>query len=157
MSVGPLPGGPGELPQRAWGALFGLGTIVLIGLIARRLGGPRAGLIAAGIAAVYPVLVAADGAMMSETLYGLLIAAALLTALRLLDREPGPPLAAALGALIGLATLTRAEALLLLPLLAWPVAARAQARRLLLAGVTSVACLLWISPWVVRYSDTFHE
>jgi len=157
MSVVALLGGTGELPQRACGALFGFGTIVLIGLIARRLGGPRAGLIAAGIAAVYPVLVAADGAMMSETLYGLLIAAALLTALRLLDREPGPPLAAALGALVGLATLTRAEALLLLPLLAWPVAARAQARRLLLAGASTVACLLVISPWVVRNAATFHE
>src|SRR5207244_8269490 len=116
-----------------------------VGLIARRLGGPRAGLIAAGIAAVYPVLVAADGAMMSETLYGLLIAAALLTALRLLDRQPGPPLAAALGALIGLATLTRAEALLLLPLLAWPVAARAQARRLLLATPSTDVFLLVVS------------
>src|SRR5205807_539361 len=77
MSVVALLGGTGELPQRACGALFGFGTIVLIGLIARRL--------------------------------------------------------------------------------AWPVAARAQARRLLLAGASTVACLLVISPWVVRNAATFHE
>src|SRR5205807_3574540 len=139
LSVVSLLGGTGELAHRSLGALLGAGTIVLIGLLGRRVSGERVGILAAAIAAVYPILVAADGALMSETLYGLLIAAALLVALRLLDREPGLPLAAALGALVGLATLTRAEALLLLPLLAWPVAARAQARRLLLAGASTVA------------------
>ena len=117
LSVVSLLGGTGELAHRSLGALLGAGTIVLIGLLGRRVSGERVGILAAAIAAVYPILVAADGALMSETLYGLLIAAALLVALRLHDR--GEPLAAAaLGVLVGLAALTRSEALLLLPLLA---------------------------------------
>jgi 4-amino-4-deoxy-L-arabinose transferase-like glycosyltransferase len=157
MSLVALLHGTGELAQRSVGALFGFGTILLIGLIARRLASPRAGLIAAAVAAVYPVLVAADGAMMSETLYGLLFAATLLVSLRLLDREPRPALGAALGALIGLATLTRAEALLLLPFLAWPIAIRARAGRPLQLAACTAACLVVISPWVIRNAGTFHE
>ena len=48
--------------DRGWSALLG-----------RRLAGERAGLIAAGLAALYPTLIAADGALMSESLYGLLV------------------------------------------------------------------------------------
>src|SRR3954454_10123363 len=54
--------------------LIGTGTIVVVGLVARRLAGERAGLIAAGLAAAYPTLISADGAVMSETLLGLLVA-----------------------------------------------------------------------------------
>src|SRR5207302_10880566 len=107
---------------RRLGAPFGFGTLALIGLTPRRAAGPRTGLIAAAVAAVYPVLVAADGAMMSETLYGLLIAGALYVSLRMVDGWRTPLAAAILGALIGLAALTRAEGLLLLALLAWPLA-----------------------------------
>ena len=60
--------------QRLTGALFGAGTIVVVALIARRLAGDRAGLLAGALAAAYPVLVAADGALMSESLLGLLVA-----------------------------------------------------------------------------------
>src|SRR3954452_1746123 len=106
------------LAHRAFGALLGGVTIVLIALIGRRVGGERVGLVAALVAALYPLLVAADGAPMSESLYGLLIAACLLVALRLREERQGDGrralgLAAALGALIGLAALTRSEALLL--------------------------------------------
>jgi hypothetical protein len=71
--------------QRLAGSLFGAVTIVALGLLGRRLAGDRAGLLAAGIGAVYPSLIAADGALMSETLYGALIALSLLAAYRLLD------------------------------------------------------------------------
>ena len=56
--------------------------------------------VSGGFAAVYPVLVAADGAMMSETLYGLLIAAALYVSLRILEGERAPLVAASLGVAI---------------------------------------------------------
>src|SRR5437016_2332529 len=44
----------------------GLGscTVVAVGLLARRLGGPSVGLVAAGIAAVHPIFFAADGGLM---------------------------------------------------------------------------------------------
>ena len=52
------------------GLPLGALTIVLVGLLGRRAGGERLGLMAAGLCAVYPLMVAADGALMSETLYG---------------------------------------------------------------------------------------
>src|SRR4051794_8073601 len=119
-----LLGGDGLLAQRAFGALFGAVTIVLVALIGRRVSGSeRVGLAAAAIAALYPLFVAADGAPMSESLYGMLIAGCLLTALHLRDHRTIRN-AATLGALIALAALTRSEALLLLPLIGLPLTGR---------------------------------
>lgn len=150
-------GGTSEVAQRSLGALFGFGTIVLIGLIARRIDGRRTGLVAATVAAIYPVLVAADGAMMSETLYGLLIAGALLLSLNILGGRRTVPAAAGLGALIGLAALTRAEGLLLLALLAWPLALYRPPRRVALLAASTLACAVVLAPWLIRNLDTFHE
>ena len=135
-------------------AATGAAAILLIGLLGRRVGGQRVGVVAAALAAVYPIFVRVDGAVLSESLYGCLIAACLLAAYRLLDR-PGPRAALLLGALIGLAALTRAEALLLLPLLALPVAWRAGGRRLLHGGLACVAVLCVVAPWLVRNLSAF--
>ena len=116
-------GGTGELAHRCAGLVFGAATIALVGLLGRRVGGERTGLLAAALCAAYPLMIAVDGALMSETLYGALIAATLLAAYRLLDR-PGARRAVLLGALVGLAALTRSEALLLLPLVIAPWAVR---------------------------------
>src|SRR5215210_7484415 len=94
-------------------------------------------------------MVATDGALMSETLYGALIAATLLAAHRLLDR-PGRWIALATGAAIGLAALTRSEALLLVPLLAWPAAVAGGSGWPLRAAVATAGCILVIAPWTVR-------
>jgi hypothetical protein len=51
-------------------------------LLGRGLAGDLAGLLAAGLAAVDPALIAADGALMSESLYRLLLAMTLLAAYR---------------------------------------------------------------------------
>src|SRR4051812_2356552 len=131
----------GDEAQRSLGCLFGAGTIALVGLLGRRAAGEAVGVVAAAIAACYPLLIAADGALMSETLYGLLIAAVLLAAYRLRD-EPTAWRAIALGALIGLAALTRPEALLLLPLLLL-----ARWRWLAVAGVAAAVVVM---PWTVR-------
>src|SRR5690349_1847176 len=106
----------GYFGHRVIGGLIGTLTVVLIGLLGRAVAGARTGLIAAGIAAVYPMLWGADVSLMSETLYGALIVGSLLAALWY-RHEPGWRRAALLGALIGLAALTRGEALLLLILL----------------------------------------
>src|SRR3954451_6223834 len=63
--------------------LIGTGTIVVVGLVARHLASERAGLIAACLAAACPTLISADGAVMSETLLGLLVALCMLAAYRL--------------------------------------------------------------------------
>jgi 4-amino-4-deoxy-L-arabinose transferase-like glycosyltransferase len=159
--------------QRLAGSVFGAGTIALVGLLGRRLAGDRAGLIAAGIAAVYPTLIAADGALMSETLYGLLTAASLLAAYRLVDalalpKQPARPAAhgsitgraAVLGALIALTALTRGEALLLLPLVLVPVVWRGGAWQrdgLRAAAVALVAFLIVLTPWTARNWIVFNR
>jgi 4-amino-4-deoxy-L-arabinose transferase-like glycosyltransferase len=156
-----LLGGTGFVAHRLTGVLLGAVTIVLVGLLGRRAGGDRVGLYAAGIAAIYPTLVAADGSLMSETLYGMLIAAALLAALRMRDR-PSVLLAGGLGVAIGLAALTRAEGLLFLLLLALPAcfAARAALGTRGTAIAVAAACLgaaLVIAPWTIRNWSAFDQ
>ena len=94
-----------------------------VGLLGRRVGGPAVGLLGAALAALYPLLIVADGALLSETLFGPIVAFTLLAAWRL-GEEPTVRWAALVGLGIGLAALTRSEALLLLPLLALPLAWR---------------------------------
>ena len=75
------------LAQRLVMALVGTGTVVLVGLLGRKIGGTTAGWLAAGIAAVYPPLFLADGALMPETLYGFLVVVILLIAYRVERRR----------------------------------------------------------------------
>lgn len=141
-----------ELAQRLTGTLFGAGTIVVIALIGRRLAGDRVGLVAAGLAAVYPILITADGALMSESLYGLLVGLSLLTAYRVVD-SGGVGFALLLGALVGCAALTRGEALLLLPLILVVVVRRPGGVRM--AAAACVAMVLVLTPWTVRNLSVF--
>jgi 4-amino-4-deoxy-L-arabinose transferase-like glycosyltransferase len=148
-------GGTGVLVHRAVGCLVGAVAIVLIGLLGRRVAGPRVGFAAAAIAAVYPVLIGADGSLMSEPLSGVFVLAALLLAFRLRD-QPSAPIAAALGVAIALAALTRSEGLVLLLLLALPVAVvRAAPGGWKRFGVCALACVLVITPWLVRNWSAF--
>jgi Dolichyl-phosphate-mannose-protein mannosyltransferase len=140
-------GGTSPDLQRLTGTVFGAGTIAALGLLGRRLAGERAGLLAAGLAAVYPVLIAADGALMSESLFGLLVAVSLLAAYRLVE-SASVGRALVLGALVALAALTRSEALLLLPLLLIPVLRRPGGVRAALLAVLAFTVVL--TPWTVR-------
>ncbi len=159
LAVADLLGLNGYLGHRLVGALVGTLTVAGVGLLGRRVAGPAVGLVAAAIAAAYPMLWAADVSLMSEPLYGLLVVVALLAALRLRDR-PTRGRAATLGAILGLAALTRGEALLLLGLLVLPLAclsAPTWRGRAVLAGVAAGACLLVIAPWTIRNLATFDE
>jgi hypothetical protein len=117
-------------------------TVGLIGLLGREVAGERAGLVAAGLGAVYPMLWLADAAAMSETTSMLLVTAVLLTAYR----ARGWRGMALLGALIGLAALARGEAVGLLVLLLVD-------RRRALAGLA--AFVLVLAPWTIRNALTF--
>src|SRR3954452_2543629 len=136
-------GANGYLAHRLIGALIGTVTVVLIGLLGRAVAGSRVGLVAAGIAALYPMLWTADVSLMSETLYGALLVGALLAAVA---RR-----AVVLGVLLALAALTRGEALLLVPLLAGPLLWRSP--RALAACVVAFALVL--APWTIRNLTTF--
>jgi 4-amino-4-deoxy-L-arabinose transferase-like glycosyltransferase len=137
---------------RLLGLLTGGGTIVVLGLLGRRLAGERAGLLAAAVAAVYPTLIAADGALMTESLYGLLGGLSLLAAYRLLD-APGLGRAVVLGVLLGAAAHARAEALLLLPLVLIPVLRRPGGASASVAVCVTFALVL--VPWGVRNFSAF--
>jgi 4-amino-4-deoxy-L-arabinose transferase-like glycosyltransferase len=137
---------------RLLGLLTGGGTILVLGLLARRLAGDRAGLLAAGLAAIYPTLIAADGALMTESLYGLFAALSLLAAYRLVD-APGLGRAVVLGVLVGVAAHARAEALLLLPLLLIPLLRRPGGLRA--GAAVCVAFAVVLTPWTVRNWSAF--
>jgi hypothetical protein len=109
-------------------------------------GGPRVGLLAAAIAAVYPALWMLDASLRSESLYLPLIALVLLLAYQVSSWRR----AALLGVAIGLAALTRSEAVLLLPLLLFAVP---RGKRLVVVAAFAVV----ISPWLVRNWITFDQ
>jgi 4-amino-4-deoxy-L-arabinose transferase-like glycosyltransferase len=149
-------GGRGVDAQRMVGVCAGTVTVWAVGMTARRLAGDRAMLAAALLCAAYPAFIAADGALMSETLFGALTALAVLQALVLLGR-PSRFGMALLGLLVALAALTRSEGLLLLPLLAVPVLIAAPADRLALLGCAAAVAILAISPWVIRNWSAYGE
>jgi hypothetical protein len=134
------------------GCALGALTVVLVGLVGARLAGTAGGLIAAGIAALYPPLVMNDSVLLSESLTGPTIAGSLLAALRLRER-PTAGRGLVLGLLIGLAALNRSEALLLVLLLGVP--ALVPSRSLRLAALVVLATAVTIAPWVIRNVTTF--
>jgi 4-amino-4-deoxy-L-arabinose transferase-like glycosyltransferase len=147
------------LAQKLLLCAVGTITVAFVGLAGREAGGSAVGLIAAGLAAVYPFLWIVDGSLMSETLYGVFVAAALWIALRF-ARRPSLGLAAGLGVLVGIAALTRGDALVLVPVLLIPLAFRAGAAwrsRLTLAAVAVGAFALVLAPWTIRNLTEFDQ
>ena len=129
----------------------GLGVWAMC-LLGRRLAGPGVGLLAAGISALDPLWVQWSGFLMSESLYLVIVPAMLLFALRCLDR-PNPWDFLALGLLVGVAALTRSEAVdfvVLLGLVVVVLATRAWRERMVFAVVFLAGVALFLVPWVVR-------
>lgn len=161
-----LPGADFDAAQLAH-LLLGVLTAVLIGLIAARLWHRRTGLVALGLAAVYPPLVLLPTAMLSENLYLPLQLGAVLLALGArggeaaaspvaLRRLPALRRAAAVGALVGLATLTRQNAwLLLLPLAFAFLPAGARRAGVPAIAVLAAATVVVVAPWTVRNAVVF--
>jgi 4-amino-4-deoxy-L-arabinose transferase-like glycosyltransferase len=132
-------------------AIVGAAGVWLIGLLALRSGGERAGITAAGIAAVYPSLVSMPSYVLSETLYSTM---ALGCAMMLQDgllsatgTRPEIGRTVSAGLLAGAGALVRPAMLLFLPIAAvWLFATRRH--RLAIAFV--LAGLLPIVPWTFR-------
>lgn len=155
LSVVSWLGGTGVMSHRAFGLLCATATIGLLGLLGRRIAGSQVGLLAAGLYALHPSMVAVDAALMSETLYGPLVVGTLLAMTVLLDR-PRPALAVLTGVLVGLAALTRAEALFLGIALAALVTWRTPSPgRILRGAVLLGAMALVIAPWTIRNAIRF--
>ena len=139
--------------------MLGVATVVVIGLLGREVAGDRAGLLAAGIAALYPNLWVNDGIIMSESVTALLVASVLLGVYAYI-RKPRMKLAALLGALCGLALLTRGELGLLFLVVAAAVLlaresdARAKYRAL---GIAALTASLLVGPWVAYNLTRFEK
>jgi 4-amino-4-deoxy-L-arabinose transferase-like glycosyltransferase len=103
--------------QRATITVLGIALVPLVGLLARRIGGPLVGVIAASIAAVYPNMWMSDAVVMSETITKVAVVLVLLAALRHVERFDLRS-AALLGAAVGLAGYARSELIFYAPLLA---------------------------------------
>jgi 4-amino-4-deoxy-L-arabinose transferase-like glycosyltransferase len=114
--------GTSELTHRLASTLLGAGAVFMIGVLARRIfGNDWAGLTAAALAAVYAHLWINDEMLMSESMYVLTTALAVLAAYRFWD-SPRARTAVWMGLGIALAALSRAEAVSLFPFLAIPFA-----------------------------------
>jgi 4-amino-4-deoxy-L-arabinose transferase-like glycosyltransferase len=146
--------------HRLASSVLGTATIVLIGLLARRLGGDAAGLIAAGVAAVYPEFWINDGMVLSETM-AIFMTVVALTAAYAFWRRPTTRNAILLGLACGAASLSRTELIALFPLVVLPLAAlvRSEAwkRRIKLMVVSCLAGLVIVGPWVVFNETRFKE
>lgn len=135
--------------HQIWSCVLGTATVAVIGCAGRRLGGARVGLVAAGIAAVYPNMWIDNAMITPEGLDMLLVAVALLAAYRLWQR-PSVATSVVLGAACALAALTRGEGLALLPLVALPAALVVRLplrRRLCLFGLAALAFATVLAPW----------
>jgi 4-amino-4-deoxy-L-arabinose transferase-like glycosyltransferase len=145
--------------QRLFMALVGTGTVVLIGLLGRRVGGPAVGLIAAALAACSPMLFQSEGILMAEGLYVPLVVVTLLLTYRAYD-DPSAGRFIALGIAIGLATLTRAEGALHGLLLVGGLCLRTHGlapRQRLVRGAAALAVALCVlAPWTIRNAARFH-
>jgi 4-amino-4-deoxy-L-arabinose transferase-like glycosyltransferase len=134
-------------------AFIGAGIVWLIGWLALASAGPRSGVAAALLAAVYPPLVWISSYVLSETIY---CAVALLTAFvlqRAMDREPpSAALVILAGGLAGVGALIRPAMLFFVPIaFVWMLVRRRQA----LAVAMAVAAAAVIAPWTLHNLRTY--
>lgn len=139
-------------------AVIGTITVGLIGLLARELWGRKAMVVALALAAVSLPLTVVGEALMSESLFTPLALAATVCALRSrrASRRYAWVLAAAV--LTGLASLTRANGVILLPGLVALVWSGGSGRWRLLAPLLLVlVTAAVIAPWTIRNESKLHD
>jgi 4-amino-4-deoxy-L-arabinose transferase-like glycosyltransferase len=148
------------LTHMLWSCLVGAATVVLVGLIGREVGGARVGVVAALLAALYPSIWAPDGALQTETVAMFLAALAVLLAYRYWH-TPSWTRLAMLGGVCGAGALTRPELVLLIPLVALPLALLTRAcplvQRAKWFGVGVLAAAIVIAPWSIYNLTRFEH
>lgn len=138
-------------------AVLGAVAVMLLFAVVRELWGTRAALLAGLFAAVYPPLVISTVGLFTEPLFLALELVVLFGLLRFQHRRRGLPWPVAIGVAAGLASMTRPDGLLLIPLSIMGVWLGAADRRAALrtAGVTLVAAALAMAPWTIRNAVVF--
>lgn len=143
-------------------AALGTATVAMIGTLAKRIGGETVGLTAAVLAAIYPNLWLADGAMMTESLTAALVVGALIVVIRLRTRLRVVD-GCVLGAVLSWMCLTRTDGFLVALALAGFVivrSARSSATRTTrIATVAAVILvpMLVVGGWQLRNQSEFHR
>ena len=148
-------GGPREGTIRILEALMGVGTILVVFLLGRRLGGNTAGLLGALGVAIYPPFIHSVGEIMSEPPAMLSLPAAVLAFLWAWDHRRTPWVWLLPGFLFGITAMFRPEYTLVAGAFVVIAAARwAWEREWRLGaaavGLMLVALLLPIVPWTIR-------
>lgn len=147
---------PDELPEAVgwFQAALGVLTVLMVAELGRALLSRRAGLVAAGLVAVFPNLVYFTASANQETVLIFLTAAALLIAAR---GSFGPGRwswgrVLAFGAVLGLSGLVKPTTLIIIPALvvAWLVGRVGWRRALLQGAVAAAAFGAVLAPWVLR-------
>lgn len=159
LAVVSLLGFESVLEHRLASCLLGAAAVALIGLVARRIAGDRAGLIAAALAAVYPNLWINDGLILAESGYTVAIGLFLLAAYRFWQ-ERSIARAVVLGVAVGAAALTRSEGLLLLGFVVLPLMVVARGpwkRRVAQFAVSGLVAVAIVAPWVAYNMSRFDE
>jgi 4-amino-4-deoxy-L-arabinose transferase-like glycosyltransferase len=140
--------------------LCGLAVVVLIGLLTCRIAGDLAGVVAAAIAAVHPLIWINDLMLLTEGLYQVLVVVVLWTAYDWIER-PDRRRAAVIGAAIAFAALTRGEAVALFAFLVLPLVLRARTvdrgEKVRQIAVCWVAGLAVMAPWITWNMVRFEE
>jgi 4-amino-4-deoxy-L-arabinose transferase-like glycosyltransferase len=147
--------------QRAVSVVAGAVTMLAVGLIARELAGPVAGILAAGLYAVVPFFVVHDGIGIMEPLLTAATTLALYLQIRI-AREPRADAGIELGLALGAALLTKATglfALVLMPaallVFRWDAPGRRSGLLRWLAANVVAAAVAWITYSVLRLSDLY--
>lgn len=158
LAVSSVLGGRTYLAHKTMAALLGVLVVVAAGLIARKLAGDRAGIVAAVLVAAYPNLWVIDGVLWPEGIYSAFVGFAVLAAYRWWER-PDLGRAALLGLAIALAALTRGEALFLYPLLVAPLVLFRRGvawwPKIRAVAVVGLVGLVLFAPWTIRNQRAF--
>lgn len=138
--------------QRLQMAIIGTVSVVAMAYLGRFVGGMRTGLLAAGATAVYVNVWVNDGLIMAETLTFLLVTLITISILQTIA-GPRPGRFACIGFLCALAALTRAELVVLAPLVALLAAFELRKRDRVKTAANIVALIAMfcavVSPWVI--------
>ncbi len=150
----------GVTAHRLASGVLGTATIVVVALLARRLAGNAAGLIAAFVVALYPQMWINDGMILSETM-AIFMTAVALTAAYAFWRRPSMRNACLLGLACGAASLSRTELILMIPLVILPLGLLLReldwGRRIKLIVVAGLMAGVIVGPWVVFNLTRFKE
>lgn len=158
LSVWSRIGGTSYFDHQLASVVLGVPQVVFGVMLARLLAGRRAAVLAAVLLLVYPNIWITDGILYVESMMAGLTTAATWIVYRWRD-DPRVTRMVIAGVLIGVAALTRGEAVLLVALLLpvvffWGDLDRR--RRIIHAGAGALACVLTLVPWAI-YNQTRFE